>query len=259
MLELKAAFFALQNSSSLHQQIRENPFTSSDISSLRDVEFCSRQKTNLVSKREKSHCREKVKGISGQPGLDAASSSVSGFAKRSSLLQCRSLCNTCEPSGSGICQLETRAWGSCHRCFQCKMGFSTGLSIPSLLHDRKMPKKDSTESVTSCSDHTSVEKQTLVSSHSVSLGRATMASSKTTGSSETSRHQKDTPHLSSKNFRLAAWPISGRLSEKKDFHRKSQISFSPLRQRKLPVSMKVPERHGIASVLSRTLSRFQPI
>ena len=38
-----------QNSSSLHQQIRGNPFTSSHISSLRDVEFCSRQKTYPVS------------------------------------------------------------------------------------------------------------------------------------------------------------------------------------------------------------------
>ena len=64
-----------------------NPFTSSDISSLRDVEFCSRQKTNLVSsvcsQRGKSDCRQKVKGVSGQPGMDAASSSVSGIAKRS--------------------------------------------------------------------------------------------------------------------------------------------------------------------------------
>ena len=99
----------------------------------------------------------------------------------------------CEPSGSCICQLETRAWGSCHRCFQCKMGFSSGLSIPSFLFDQKMSQKDSTGSVTLCSDHTSVEKQNLVSSHPVPLGRATMASSKTTGSSKTSRHQKDTP------------------------------------------------------------------
>ena len=79
-----------QNSSSLHQQIRGNPFTSSNISSLRDVEFCSRQKTNLVSSvhcwRGKSHCRQKVKGVSGQPGMDAASSSISGIAKRSWLL-----------------------------------------------------------------------------------------------------------------------------------------------------------------------------
>ena len=105
ILELKAAFFCFasfssptkttahtvwhrqQNSSSLHQQIRGNPFTSSDISSLRDVEFCSRQKANLVSsvcsRRGKLHCRQKVKGVSGQPGMNAVSSSVSGIAKRS--------------------------------------------------------------------------------------------------------------------------------------------------------------------------------
>ena len=46
--------------------------------------------------------------------------------------------------------------------------------------------------------------------------------------------------------------------KKKDFHRRSQIS-SPLGERKLPVSMKVPGRHGIADVLSGRLIRFQPL
>ena len=67
VLELKAAFLVLQaflpqlkhqriqfridekNSNDLHQQIKGNPFTSSDISSLRDVEFCSRKKPDFVS------------------------------------------------------------------------------------------------------------------------------------------------------------------------------------------------------------------
>ena len=159
ILELKAAFFCFASFSS---PTRGNPFTLSGISSLRDVEFCSRQKTNLVSsvcsQRGKSHCRQKVKAVSGQPGMDAASSSVSAIAKRSWLFRYRSPCNTCEPSGSCVCQLETRAWGRCHRCFQYKMGFSSGLSIPSFLYDRKMSQKDSTGSVTLCSDHTSVEK-----------------------------------------------------------------------------------------------------
>ena len=86
-----------------------------------------------------------------------------------------------------------------------------------------------------------------------------MASSKTTGSSETSGTRKTHPLCLQKNFRVAAWPISERLSQKKDFHRKSQISFSPLEERKLPVSMKVPGRHGIAGVLSRRLIPFQPL
>ena len=253
-----------QNSSSLHQQIRGNPFTSSDVSSLRDVEFCSRQKTNPVSsvcsQRGKSHCRQKVKGVSGLPGMDAASSSVSGTAKRSWLFRYRSLCNTCEPSGYCVCQLETRAWGSCHRCFQCRMVFPSGLSIPSFLYDQKMSQKDSTGSVTLCSDHTSVEKQTLVSSHSVSLSWATMASSKTTtGFSKTSRHQKDTPSVSSTKLQAGCMAHFRETLTKKDFLRKSQISFSPLGERKLPVSMKVPGRHGIAGVLSRRLIRFQPL
>ena len=111
-----------------------------------------------------------------------------------------SLCNKGEPSGSCICQLETRAWGSCHRCFQCKMGFSTGLPIPSLLYDQKVLQENSARSVTLCPDHTSVEKQSLVSSHSISVGRTTIASSKTAGSSETSRHKKDTPPVPSEKL-----------------------------------------------------------
>ena len=220
--------------------------TSSDISSLRDVELCSRQKPDFVSsvcsRRGKPDCRQKVKGVPGQPGMDAASSGVSGITKRSWLFRYRPLCNTGEPSGSCICQLETRAWGSCHRCFQCKIGFSTGLPIPSLLYDQKVLQENSARSVTLCPDHTSVEKQSLVSSHSISVGRATIASSKTAGSSETSRHKKIHPLCLQKNFRLAAWPISGQNSQRKDFLRKFQISFSPPGGRKLPVSMKVPGR-----------------
>ena len=253
-----------QNSSDLHQQIRGNLFTSSGISSFRDVEFCSRQKSNPVSSvcswRGKSHYRQKVKGVPGQPGMDAASSSVSGIAKRSWLFRHGSLCNTCEPSGSCICQLKTRAWGSCHRYFQCKMGFSTGLPIPSLLYDQKMSQKDTTGSSTLCPDHTSVEKQTLVSSHSVSIGRATMAPSRTTGSSEISRHQKDTPSVPSKKLQAGCMAhFRETFRKKKDFLRKFQTSFSPLGERKLPISMKVPGRHGIAGVLNGRLIRFQPL
>ena len=193
-----------QSSNDLYQQIRGNPFTSSDISSLRDVELCSRQKPDFVSSvcswRGKPDCRQKVKGVPGQPGMDAASSGVSGITKRSWLFRYRSLCSTGEPSGSCVCQLETRAWGSCHRCFQCKMGFSTGLPIPSFLYDQKVPQENSARSVTLCPDHTSVEKQSLVSSHSISVGRATIASSKTAGSSETPRHKKDTPPVPSKKL-----------------------------------------------------------
>ena len=215
-LELKAAFSSptktsacsdwhrQQNSNDLYQQIRGNPFTSSHISSVRDVELCSRQKPDFVSsvcsRRGKPDCRQKVKGVPGQPGMDAASSGVSGITKRSWLFQYRSLCNTGEPSGSCICQLETRAWGSCHRCFQCEMGFSTGLPIPSLLYDQKVPQENSARSGTLCPDHTSVEKQPLVSSHSISVSRATIASAKTAGSSETSRHKKDTPPVPSKKL-----------------------------------------------------------
>ena len=112
------------------------------------------------------------------------------------------------------------------------MGFSSGLSIPSFLYDRKMSKKDSTGSVTLCSDHTSVEKQTLVSSHSVSLGRATMASSKTTGSSKTFRHQKDTPPVSSTKLQAGCMAHFREILTKKGFSQKvSDILLSSWRKK----------------------------
>ena len=152
--------------------------------------------------------------------------------KRSWLLRYRSFCNMCEPPGSCVCQLETRAWGSCHRCFQRKMGFSTDLPIPFLLYDQKMSQKNSTGSITLCPDHTSVEKQTLVSSHSVSLGRTTMASSKTTGSSETSRNQKNTPPVSSKKLQAGCMAHFRESLKKKGFSQKvSDILLSSWRRK----------------------------
>ena len=225
-----------QNSNDLYQQIRGNPFTSSHISSLRDVELCSRQKPDFVSsvcsRRGKPDCRQKVKGVPGQPGMDATPSGVSGITKRSWLFQYRSLCNTGEPSGSCICQLETRAWGSCHRCFQCKMGFSTGLPIPSLLYDQKVPQKNSARSGTLCPDHTSVEKQPLVSSHCISVSRATIASAKTAGSSETSRHRKDTPPVPSKKRQAGCMAHFRAKLAKEGFSQKvSDILLSSWRKR----------------------------
>ena len=218
-----------QNSNDLYQQVKRNPFTSSDISSLRDVELCSRQKPDFVSsvcsRRGKPDCRQKVKGVQGQPGMDAASSSVSGITKRGWLFQCRSLCNMGEPSGSCICQLETRAWGSCHRCFQCKMGFSPGLPVPSLLYDQKVPQENSARSVTlitpvwKSSPWYPVILSLLVGQPLLLPRRLDLLRLPGT--------KKIHPVCLQKNFRLAAWPISGQNSQRKDFQRKFQIS-SPL-------------------------------
>ena len=92
--------------------------------------------------------------------------------------------------------------------------------------------KVSTGSITLCSDHTSVEKQTLVSSHSVSLGRTRMASSKTTGSSETSRHQKDTPPVFSKRLQAGCMAHFRETLTKKGFSQKvSDILLSSWRKK----------------------------
>ena len=166
----------------------------------------------------------------------------------------------CESSGSCVCQLETRAWGSSTDAFNVKWDFHlTSLLPPFCMIERCLKKILSTGSVTLCSDHTSVEKQTLVSSHSVSLGRATMASSKTTGSSKTSRHQKDTHPVSSTKLQDGCMAYFRETLTKKGFSQEVLDILLSLGERKLPVSMKVPGRHGIAGVLSGRLIRFQPL
>ena len=75
----------------------------------------------------------------------------------------------------------------------------------------------------------------------------------------TSKTQKDTPPLSSNEFQAGCMAHFRETLTKKGFSQKSQISFSPLGERKLPVSMEVPGRHGIAGVLSGRLIRFQPL
>ena len=52
------------------------------------------------------------------------------------------------------------------------------------------------------------------------------------------------PLCSQKNFRLAAWPLSGKKYQNRGFLRRCQRYCRPHGDKKLPVSMKVPGRHG---------------
>ena len=74
--------------------------------------------------------------------------------------------------------------------FNVKWDFQLAYLFPPFLYDQMVPQENSARSVTLCPDDTSVEKQSLVSSHSISVGRTTIASAKMAGSSETSRHKK---------------------------------------------------------------------
>ena len=139
------------------------------------------------------------------------------------------------------------------------MGFSTGLLIPSLSYDQKRSQKNSTGSITLCSDHTSVGKQTWYSVILSLLVGQPLLLQRWLDLLRLPSTKKIHPLCLQKSFRLAAWPISGKNSQRKDFLRKFQISSSPPGERKLPVSMKVPGRHGLAGVLSRRLIPFQPL
>ena len=84
--------------------------------------------------------------------------------------------------------------------FNVKWDFQLAYLFPPFCMIKRCLRKNSARSGTLCPDHTSVEKQPLVSSHSISVSRATIASAKTAGSSETSRHRKDTPPVPSKKL-----------------------------------------------------------
>ena len=65
------------------------------------------------------------------------------------------------------------------------------------------------------------------------------------------------PLCSQKNFRLAASPLSGKKYQNRGFLRKCQRYCRPHGDKKLPISMKVPGRHGVAGVIRDKLIHFQ--
>ena len=65
------------------------------------------------------------------------------------------------------------------------------------------------------------------------------------------------PLCSQKNFRLAAWPLSGKKYQNRGFLRRCQRYCRPHGDKKLPVSMKVPGRHGVAGVIRDKLILFK--
>ena len=65
------------------------------------------------------------------------------------------------------------------------------------------------------------------------------------------------PLCSQKNFRLAAWPLSGKKYQNRGFLSRCQRYCRPHGDKKLPVSMKVHGRHGVAGVIRDKLILFQ--
>ena len=235
-----------------------NLFTLSGISSLRHVEFCTRQKPDFVSsvcsRIGKSDCRQKAKGVPGQPGMDAASSSVSGITKRSWLFRnLGSLCNTCEPSCSCVCQLETRTWAVATDPFNVNLDFQLAYLFPPFCIIKRCLRKIQQDQ-----------------SHCVLI---TPVRGKADTGIQSFWHcwqgnhcffqdnwifwgfqapKRYTP-CAFKKLQAGCVAHFRENSQRKDFLKKFQISSSLPGERKLPVSMKVPRRHGVAGVLSRRL------
>ena len=61
------------------------------------------------------------------------------------------------------------------------------------------------------------------------------------------------PLYSQKNFCLAAWPLSGKKYQNRGFLKNCQRYCRPHGDKKLPVSTKVPGRHGVAGVIKDKL------
>ena len=77
-----------------------------------------------------------------------------------------------------------------------------------------------------------MEKQSFVSSHSISVCRAAIASSKTAGSSETSKHKKDTPPVPSKKFQAGCMAhFRAKLTKERFSQKVSDILLSSWRKK----------------------------
>ena len=251
------------NSNDLYQQIRGNPFTSSHISSLRDVELCSRQKPDFVNSvcswRGKPDCRQKVKGVPGQPGMDAASSGVSGITKKVGCFGIGLFATRVNHQVPAFVSWRPEPGAVATDAFNVKWDFQLAYLFPPFCMIKRCLRKIQQDQ-SHCVLITPVWKSrpwypvilSLLVGQALLLPRR-LDLLRLPGS------KKIHPLCLHKNFRLAAWPISGQNSQRKDFLRKFQMSSSPPGGRKLPVIMKVPGRHGVAGVLSRRLIRFQPL
>ena len=247
------------NCSNIHKQIRWNPLTSTFTLSNRTVVFCSENEPNSVSslcaRNKKLHSRQEVKSVQRLTRVDAKPPGVSTDLTQNAWVRSRSVCLQNKSPIDSFCQLETRARCNGMRCFQFELGSHERLLFSTFLPDSSLHKKDSSRSGILI---TPVWKSRPWYPVILSLlADSPLLLPKDSKLLQLLGTDNVLPLCSQKNFRLAAWPLSGKKYQNRGFLRRCQRYSRPHGDKKLPVSMKVPGRHGVAGVIRDKLILFQ--
>ena len=210
--------------------------------------FCSENEPNSVSSlcagNKKLHNRQEVKSVQRLTRVDAKPPGVSTDFTQNAQVRSRSVCLQNKSPIDSFCQLETRA--RCDGCdaFNLNWGLMKGYLFPPFLPDSSLHEKDPARSGIMHLDHTSLEEQAMVPSDSISPGRQTAAVTQGQQTAAIARNRQGASSFRKKY-------------QNRGFLRRCRRHCRPHGDKKLPVSMKVPGRHGAAGVIRDKLFLFQ--
>ena len=223
--------------------------------------FCSENEPNSVSGlcagNKKLHSRQEVKSVQGLTRVDAKPPGVSTDLTQNAWVRSRSVCLHNKSPIESFRKLETRARCDGMQCFQFELGSHERLPFPTFCLIHRCIKKiqqDQTECILITPVWKSRPWYPVILSLLVDRPLLLHKDSKLLQLPGT---DKVHPLCSQKNFRLAAWPLSGKKYQNRGFLRKCQRYCRPHGDKKLPVSMKVPGRHGVAGVTRDKLILFR--
>ena len=245
VLELQAAFlaikallpkidkphvqFAIDNQTAVTyiNKIRWNPLTSTFILSNRTMAFCSENEpisvSSLCAGNKKLHSRQEVKSVQRLTRVDAKLPGVSTDFTQNAWVRSRSVCLQNKSPIDSFCQLETRARCDNMRCFQFELGpherlpFSTFVC---LIHRCiKKIQLDQAECILITPVWKSRPWYPVILSL---LADRLLLLPKDSKLLQLPGTDKVHPLCSQKNFRLAAWPLSGKKYQNRGFLRRCQ-------------------------------------
>ena len=137
--------------------------------------------------------------------------------------------------------------------FNLNWGLMKGYLFPPFLPDSSLHKKDPARSGRMHLDHTSLEEQAMVPSDSISPGNQTAAVTQGQQTAAIARNRQGAFSVQSKGFSLGCMASFRKEISKQGFLRRCQRYCRSHGDKKLPVSMKVPGRHGVAGVIKDKL------
>ena len=152
--------------------------------------------------------------------------------------------------------MQARTRGNSNRCFQYPLGLSAELPVSSFLPDTNVPKESNAGAGRLHSHCSSMEEPAMVSSTPILSFRGSSAIASMSENPEAPRDRQDSTPCCQKNFKLAAWKISGKACKTKAFRRKCQKFYYPPEKATQPNNMKAFGKAGVAGVTNKRLILF---